>query len=152
MTLWHRRSRWPAERSSLIRANVALFVLHTNYDTVPGGINDALAGKLGVGGLCPLTNRKQDKFYKMVVFVPEDNVEDVRNAMADAGAGLIGQYTHCSFRSPGIGSFVGLPAAQPYIGATGKLEEVEEVPAGDGVRGIVAGKRNRGHALPAPLR
>ena len=116
-----------AERvTKLIRANLALFVLHTNYDTVPGGIDDVLAGKLGVMGSTPITGHKQDKIYKLVVFVPEDNVEDVRNAMADAGAGLIGQYTHCSFRSAGTGSFVPLPTAHPYIGAAGKLEEVEE--------------------------
>ena len=50
----------------------------------------------------------------------------VKLAMADAGAGSIGQYTHCSFRTPGIGSFVPLPAAQPYVGSAGKLEEVQE--------------------------
>lgn len=112
--------------AALIRANASLFVMHTNYDTAPGGINDALAQKLGALDAAPLTNRKQDKFYKIAVFVPEEAVELVRNAMAEAGAGRIGQYTHCSFRSQGTGSFVPLPAAYPYIGSTGKLEEVNE--------------------------
>ena len=112
--------------AKLIRANVALFVLHTNYDTVPGGVNDALASKLGVLNCRPLTTRKTDPLVKIAVFVPDSAVEQVRSAMAEAGAGVIGQYTHCSFRTQGIGSFVPLPAAQPYIGSAGKLEEVEE--------------------------
>ena len=110
----------------LIRAGTSFFVMHTNFDTVPGGTNDVLAAMLGVLDTSPLTNRRQDKFYKVVVFVPEEAVERVRNAMAEAGAGRIGQYTHCSFRTPGIGSFVPLPTAQPYIGTRGELEEVEE--------------------------
>ena len=110
----------------LVLANVALYVMHTNYDTAPGGINDVLGKKLGVHHSTPLTQTKQDNLYKIAVFVPEEAVERVRNAMADAGAGRIGQYTHCSFRTSGIGSFVPLPAARPYIGSEGKLEEVEE--------------------------
>lgn len=112
--------------TKLVRADTAVFVLHTNYDTAPGGINDALAAKLGVLDCEPLTRRKSDPFVKIAVFVPEEAVEDVRNAMAEAGAGVIGQYTHCSFRTPGIGSFVPLETARPYIGKAGRLEEVEE--------------------------
>lgn len=128
--------------AKLIRANVSLFVLHTNYDAVPGGINDVLASRLSIVGCEPLTTRKSDPLFKIVVFVPEDSVEQVRNAMADAGAGVIGQYTHCSFRSPGTGTFVPLPGSQPYVGSTGRLEEVEEyrlemVSAGSWAEGVV---------------
>ena len=110
----------------LVRANAALYVMHTNYDSVPGGVNDALAAKLGVLDCEPLTTRKADPLVKIAVFVPEEAIEQVRDAMADAGAGTIGQYTHCSFRTKGIGSFVPLDTAQPYVGSVGKLEEVEE--------------------------
>lgn len=118
----------PASRSvvSMIRANAALYVLHTNLDIVSGGINDCLAQVLGLADCSPLSVRHEDTFYKVAVFVPGEAVERVRNAMADAGAGRIGQYTHCSFRTQGVGSFVPLPAAEPYIGSVGKLEEVEE--------------------------
>ena len=112
--------------ASLIRSNTALYVMHTNYDTVPGGINDVLAEKLGVVDCKPLMTRHQDPFYKIAVFVPQEAVDAVRDAMAEAGAGRIGQYTHCSFRTPGTGTFVPLPAAHPYRGGVGKLEEVEE--------------------------
>ncbi|MCE5315097.1 Nif3-like dinuclear metal center hexameric protein [bacterium] len=112
--------------TKLVKNDTALFVLHTNYDTTPGGINDVLAEKLGVTGCSPLTNRRQDTFYKVVTFVPEEAVEGVRNAMAEAGGGRIGQYTHCSFRVNGTGSFVPLPMADPYVGDVGKLSEVDE--------------------------
>ena len=129
--------------AKLVRAKTALYVMHTNYDTVPGGVNDVLASKLGVVGCEPLTTRKSEPLVKIVVFVPDAAIEQVRNAMADAGAGMIGQYTHCSFRTKGIGSFVPLPAAQPYIGSAGKLEEVEECRlemacVGSRVNGVIA--------------
>ncbi|MCE5199045.1 Nif3-like dinuclear metal center hexameric protein [bacterium] len=110
----------------LIRAHAALYVMHTNWDMAPGGVNDVLANVLGVIGCIPLTNISQDTFYKIVVFVPDEAVEPVRNAMAEAGAGRIGQYTHCSFRVKGTGSFVPLPMADPYVGDIGKLAEVDE--------------------------
>jgi dinuclear metal center YbgI/SA1388 family protein len=110
----------------LVKAGAALYVMHTNYDTAPAGINDILAELLGVVGCKPLTNRRQDSFYKIVTFIPGEAVESVRNAMAESGAGRIGQYTHCSFRVSGMGSFVPLPMADPYVGDVGKLAEVEE--------------------------
>lgn len=112
--------------TELIRANVALFVMHTNYDSAPGGTNDILAESLGLCECAPLVERRQDAFFKIAVYVPEDRVEDIRDAMATAGAGHLGHYTHCSFRTRGIGSFVPLSLAQPYIGSAGKLEEVDE--------------------------
>ena len=112
--------------AKLVRADVALYVMHTNYDTVPGGVNDALARKLGVVETSPMTTRRQDKYHKLVVFVPEEAVERVRNAMAEAGAGRIGLYTHCSFRARGVGSFLPQAGAQPHVGKAGRLEEVEE--------------------------
>lgn len=111
---------------TLIKSDITLFVMHTNYDAARGGINDALAQKLGVHGSEPLTTQATDPLVKVVIFVPEEAVAEVRNAMSDAGAGVIGQYTHCSFRSTGTGSFVPMSAAQPYIGSAGKLEEVDE--------------------------
>ncbi|MHB9035217.1 MAG: Nif3-like dinuclear metal center hexameric protein [Armatimonadota bacterium] len=112
--------------TKLIKNDTAVFVMHTNYDTAPGGVNDVLAGMLDVSGCVPLTDRNQDFFYKIVTFVPEEAVEGVRNAMAEAGGGRIGQYTHCSFRVQGTGSFVPLPMADPYVGDVGKLAEVDE--------------------------
>lgn len=63
---------------------------------------------------------------KIVVFVPETHTDIVRKTIGDASAGRIGNYTHCSFSSKGIGRFKPVEGANPAIGEVGKLEEVEE--------------------------
>jgi hypothetical protein len=63
---------------------------------------------------------------KFVVFVPAAAAARVRRAAADAGAGVIGAYTNCSFQASGIGSFLPQPGTNPSIGQVGRLEEVDE--------------------------
>ncbi|MBP6854884.1 MAG: YqfO family protein [Candidatus Pacebacteria bacterium] len=63
---------------------------------------------------------------KIVVFVPETHTDIVREAMGKAGAGKIGNYSHCSFSSKGIGRFKPEDGANPHIGEVGKFEEVVE--------------------------
>ena len=69
---------------------------------------------------------ERSSHVKIVVFVPESHADAVRKAMGDAGAGAIGDYTHCSFSAKGIGRFTPLPGADPAIGRVGKPEEVVE--------------------------
>ena len=66
------------------------------------------------------------KQYKLVVFVPDDAAAVVRDAMTAAGAGKIGNYTHVTFTSTGVGRFKPEQGANPAIGAVGKLEAVAE--------------------------
>lgn len=66
------------------------------------------------------------KFVKIAVFVPSTHGEAIRKALAEAGAGHIGNYDYCSFTSKGIGRFRPLDGAQPFIGESGKIEAVEE--------------------------
>ncbi len=63
---------------------------------------------------------------KIVVFVPETHTQIVREVMGRAGAGKIGNYSHCTFSSKGIGRFVPEQGANPHIGQVGKMEEVIE--------------------------
>ncbi len=63
---------------------------------------------------------------KIVVFVPETHTDVVREAMGKAGAGKIGNYSHCTFSSKGVGRFKPEQGANPHIGEVGKLEEVIE--------------------------
>ena len=63
---------------------------------------------------------------KIVVFVPKTHCDIVRKAMGDSGAGEIGNYTHCTFSSNGIGCFKPAEGANPFIGQVGKPESVEE--------------------------
>lgn len=63
---------------------------------------------------------------KIVVFVPETHADLVREAMGKAGAGLIGDYKNCSFSVKGIGRYIPLDTAHPFIGKPGELSEVIE--------------------------
>lgn len=66
------------------------------------------------------------KKYKIVVCVPEADAAKLREAMGNAGAGVIGNYTHCMFTLQGTGQFKPGAGANPTIGEVGKLEEVAE--------------------------
>ena len=66
------------------------------------------------------------KTYKLIVFAPESHADEVREAMGKVGAGVIGNYTHCTFTIKGIGRFKPEKGADPHIGEVGKLEAVEE--------------------------
>jgi hypothetical protein len=68
-----------------------------------------------------------EKKYKIVVYVPESHGDGLREAMATAGAGVIGNYTYCTFTIKGTGRFKPNEGANPTIGEVGKVEEVEEV-------------------------
>ncbi len=66
------------------------------------------------------------KRVKIVVTIPVDNVDEVRNAICNEGAGVIGNYTHCSMSTKCVGTFKPNDSANPYIGEKNKLEFVEE--------------------------
>ncbi len=66
------------------------------------------------------------ELVKIVVFVPEENADEVREALGKAGAGQIGEYSFCSYSLKGVGRFKPSKDANPHIGSSGKLEEVDE--------------------------
>ena len=63
---------------------------------------------------------------KIVTYVPVANADKVREAIAEAGGGKLGKYTHCTFSTKGVGRFKPEIGANPHIGEIGKLESVEE--------------------------
>jgi hypothetical protein len=67
------------------------------------------------------------KKYKIVVFVPESFTEKISSLMSEAGAGVIGKYSECSFRLSGTGTFKSSGGSKPYTGKRGVLERVEEI-------------------------
>ena len=116
-----------AKVAHLAQRQISLYVLANSYAAAPGGFDDGLADRLGLvasGALVPTTAESQLKF---VVFVPPRGLARVRKAAAEAGAGVIGAYSHCSFRTLGKGTFLPKDGANPTIGQVGRLEEVEEV-------------------------
>lgn len=112
--------------ASLLKANIAVYAAHTNLDIATGGVNDILASKLNLQNSEPLAVSYTEKLCKLVVFVPKTHMEVVRRAISEAGAGHMGNYSHCTFSSDGTGSFLPLDGARPYIGSNGVLEYVEE--------------------------
>jgi dinuclear metal center YbgI/SA1388 family protein len=111
---------------SLLRAGVAVYSPHTALDNTRGGINDLIARRLGLTGVEPLRRRPGGPQFKVVVFVPDADLGRVSDALFAAGAGRIGQYSQCSFRLAGTGTFFGSEAANPTVGQKGRREEVAE--------------------------
>jgi dinuclear metal center YbgI/SA1388 family protein len=111
---------------ALARAGVAVYSPHTAFDDAEGGINDLLTRRLGLVQVAPLRRCEDARSYKVVVFTPEKDLERVSEAMFAAGAGRIGQYSECSFRLLGAGTFFGSETTNPTVGQTGRREQVPE--------------------------
>lgn len=108
-----------------LMADVTIYCLHTNLDSTPGGVSDCLAELIGLSGIKVLKPQPTNLF-KLVVYVPLSHLDSLRKALGEAGAGHIGQYSHCSFAALGEGSFLPGAGANPYLGNPGQLELVQE--------------------------
>lgn len=111
----------------LIRRGAALFTAHTNADSANPGVSDALAQTLGltVEGVLEEVAGGQE-LDKWVVYIPVTETEAVRAALFSAGAGQIGDYSHCSWTVTGIGQFRPDHGADPAIGTVGLVEQLPE--------------------------
>ena len=111
----------------LIRSDAALFTAHTNADAASPGVSDALAAALGLtveAVLDPAAGGPpQDRW---VILVPPANAETLRQALFAAGAGTVGNYTHCSWSVVGDGQFRPEPGAHPVVGTVGTMERGPE--------------------------
>ncbi|RJP21468.1 MAG: Nif3-like dinuclear metal center hexameric protein [Deltaproteobacteria bacterium] len=113
---------------ALARMGTAAICAHTNADVAPRGVSHAMARRLGLGGIRPLVpGEPASDACKVVVFVPASHADSILAAAAGAGAGRIGGYALCSFRTPGTGTFLGGKGTDPFVGASGREERVEEV-------------------------
>jgi dinuclear metal center YbgI/SA1388 family protein len=110
---------------ALVRAGCALHVAHTNADVADPGVSDALAARFDLRDLRPLAPRP-DSRDKLVVLVPDEDLERVLDAVTAAGAGRIGDYERCAWSTSGTGTFRPLPGAQPATGEVGRTERVAE--------------------------
>lgn len=111
----------------LIKHDITVYAAHTNLDVAKGGVNDLLSDCLKLQNTEVLVPTYSASLKKLVVFVPEDAADDLRAALGKAGAGFIGNYSHCSFSTFGEGRFLPEAGANPYIGQKGQLEKVNEV-------------------------
>lgn len=103
-----------------IQNNIAIYACHTNLDNVKLGVNKKIADKLGLVNQQILAPKKS-LLKKLVTFVPQTHLEQVRESVFAAGAGNIGNYDKCSFTTEGIGSFRGNNDSNPFLGKKGEL-------------------------------
>ncbi|OPX88532.1 MAG: putative GTP cyclohydrolase 1 type 2 [Pelotomaculum sp. PtaB.Bin104] len=111
----------------LLLNQISVYTAHTNLDIASRGVNQALAERIGLQNPVVLQETGRETYYKVAVFVPEEHAGAVRQAMAEAGAGWIGNYSHCTFMTAGTGTFKPLEGANPFIGAKGVVEQVAEI-------------------------
>ncbi|UBM57170.1 Nif3-like dinuclear metal center hexameric protein [Marinilongibacter aquaticus] len=108
-----------------IQHNIALYAIHTNLDNTLGGVNFKIAEKLNLQDV-EILLPKNDQLMKLTVFVPTAHTGPLLDALYAAGAGEIGNYSQCSFRTEGKGTFKPNEAATPRIGQRNRYEEVDE--------------------------
>jgi len=114
----------------LVKSGISVFCIHTALDVAVGGVNDLLADILGMENTQPIGDYVADPAgpqYKVITFVPVNDVNKVADALYAAGAGAIGNYSHCGFQSDGTGTFKPLKGSNPTIGKHGKVESVNEI-------------------------
>lgn len=109
-----------------IKNDIALYSAHTNHDSSVYSLNHFYLNKLGIENTKPLV-LNTPKFFKMIVYVPKEHTQNVMDALFAAGAGHVGSnYSECSFRTEGTGTFKGNENANPAIGEKLKRESVQE--------------------------
>lgn len=109
-----------------IKNDVNIIALHTNLDNVSHGVNKYFADALGLVNQRILAS-KENQLLHLTVMVPKENAEKLQEALFEAGAGSIGNYSHCSFNTEGTGTFKPNDGAKPSIGSIGELEKVNEM-------------------------
>jgi dinuclear metal center YbgI/SA1388 family protein len=109
-----------------IKEGIAVYSAHTSLDVISGGVSRRMAEKLDLHNINVLAPREQS-LLKLVVFIPENYLDKVKDAIFDAGAGVIGNYDRCSFSVPGTGSFRPGEKAQPFVGKKGRVHLEREV-------------------------
>lgn len=108
-----------------IRGGVALAAFHTPADKGLAGTSGSVGRLLGLTDLRILVP-DEAALCKIVVYVPTAQAADIADALAQAGAGHIGNYSHCAWRTDGVGQFKAEEGANPYVGDLGGLHHEPE--------------------------
>ena len=109
-----------------IKNDIAIYSAHTNLDAFKNGVSRKMADKINLKNVKALLPLK-DQLLKLVVYIPENYLDQVRDAIFEAGAGMIGNYDLCAFTSPGTGSFRGNDKSRPFTGESGKMHFEKEI-------------------------
>ena len=105
---------------------INLLAMHTNFDLAENGLNDYVGNLLEIKKIAPI-QRSSEKVFKFAVYVPLQHTDRMRQAIFEAGAGKIGNYTETSFNFSGKGTFKPMEGTHPFIGKKGEREEVDEI-------------------------
>lgn len=108
----------------LAKSGISFIAAHTNWDSALGGVNDALAERLGLVNVKPFGTAAEVERFKLVTFTPASHAEAIADAVAAVGAGEIGGYTRCAFHSHGQGCFIRPGQTEPEIVEEIRLEMV----------------------------
>ncbi|MFZ4456820.1 MAG: Nif3-like dinuclear metal center hexameric protein [Bacteroidales bacterium] len=108
-----------------LKNDITIYAAHTNLDNAWGGVSFKMAEKLGLQNVRILAELP-DSLLKLVTFVPNENLEKVRNSLFEAGAGQIGNYDQCSYQSDGYGTFRAGEESSPFCGEKGELHTESE--------------------------
>lgn len=109
-----------------IKADVAIYAIHTNLDHVMSGVNKKIGERLGARNI-RILKPKIGTLLKLVSFVPPESKDAVLAALYRAGAGQIGDYKDCSFQITGEGTFTPGEQSNPYLGKPLVAERATEV-------------------------
>lgn len=112
---------------ALLSSGLACIAAHTNWDACHGGLNDFLAEQLGLSDVQPVGGYESVGLLKLTVFTPVGTEGQLIDALSAAGAGQVGLYQKCAYRTAGTGQFEALAGANPTVGAVGQLHEEPEV-------------------------
>jgi dinuclear metal center YbgI/SA1388 family protein len=109
-----------------IKNDIALYAAHTNLDNVQNGVSKKIADKLNLKNAKILTPQKKS-LRKLITFCPTAQAAKVREAIFDAGAGEIGNYSECSFNAEGFGTYKAGEETKPFAGEIGKQHIEPEI-------------------------
>lgn len=110
----------------LLKNEITLYSAHTNLDFTKDGVSFRLAKKLKLQGIDFLKKLNSNQ-VKLTVFVPEEAIGKVSESIFNSDGGIIGEYSNCSFRTQGEGTFLGSEKSNPAVGIKQKFETVNEV-------------------------
>ncbi|MFN5334411.1 MAG: Nif3-like dinuclear metal center hexameric protein [Bacteroidota bacterium] len=124
-----------------IKHDIVIYAIHTNLDNIFEGVNKAIAEKIGLEKL-NILQPKSGLLRKLSTFVPPSHKEIVLNALFDAGAGHVGDYSECSFIMSGIGTFLPNEGTRPFSGSIGTRsndpeEKIEVIFQKDGEKRVI---------------
>lgn len=109
-----------------IKNDIAIYAVHTALDNHQQGVNKIFCNALGLINT-EILIPKENHIRKLITYTIPENLEKLRTALFDAGAGNIGNYENCSFTSQGLGTYKGNEKSNPKVGEVGEFVEAKEI-------------------------